>query len=256
MKIALTDMDIVWEDKETNKSRCIPMIREAAERGAELILFPEMTLTGFSMNVEKICDKENETISFFSEQAKTYQIAVGFGYVTKNENGRGQNHFCMADRFGNVIADYIKIHPFTYGGEKQYYEGGREIVSCSFGDAKCGLFVCYDLRFAEAFWQLPVDTDMIFIIANWPASRIHQWYALLKARAIEMQSYILGVNRVGTGDGLLYEKSSVAFAPDGTLVSVEEGERNRYVSLDLAARRDYVKEFPVRPDRRPDIYRA
>jgi predicted amidohydrolase len=69
-----------------------------------------------------------------------------------------------------------------------------------------------------------------------------------------MQCYILGVNRVGTGDGLLYEKSSVAFAPDGTSVPVEEGERNRYVSVDLTARRNYVKEFPVRPDRRPDVY--
>jgi predicted amidohydrolase len=166
----------------------------------------------------------------------------------------GQNRFCMTDCFGNVIADYIKIHPFTYGGEKKYYEGGRKILPFSFNGAECSAFICYDLRFAEVFWQLPVDTDIIFIIANWPKSRIEQWYALLKARAIEMQSYVVGVNRVGEGGGLIYEKSSAAFAPNGIRVPEKQGKINRYVSLDLAVRRNYVKEFPVRTDRRPDVY--
>lgn len=254
MKIAMTDMDIIWEDKVANKEQCLLMIAEAAEKKAELILFPEMTLIGFSMTVEKICDKADETIRFFSEQARRYHLAIGFGYVTVNVDGKGQNHFCIVDVEGKQIMDYIKIHPFTYGGEATCYEGGNRIVSFSIGDFTCGAFICYDLRFPEAFQQLPVDTDAIFIIANWPEVRLSHWYTLLQARAIEMQCYVVGVNRTGEGGGLIYSKSSAAFDADGCRLPEESGERNRYVIIDQTKRRAFAEKFPVRPDRRMEVY--
>lgn len=254
LKIAMTDMDIIWENKEANQKLCQSMMREAAERESDLILFPEMTLTGFSMDVERICDREEETVSFFSEQAEKYHLAAGFGYVDKDADGMGKNHFCLVDKEGTVQMDYIKIHPFTYGGEADYYRGGDRLASFHFGGWTAGAFICYDLRFAEAFAKLPLDTDVIFVIANWPEERLHHWYALLRARALEMQCYVVGVNRVGEGGGLQYAKSSAAFDADGNRVPEEKGERNRYILLDLAARRNYAKNFPVRKDRRPDLY--
>lgn len=257
MKVALTNMDIVCEDKEANKKQCLLLTKNAAEQQADFILFPEMTLSGFSLNVEKIADNEGETIAFFSDLSKKYNISIGFGYVTKPDE-KGRNHFVIIDKKGTVVMDFEKIHPFTYGGEADCYEGGNNLGYFEGEDGwKCAGFVCYDLRFPETFQKLP-DTDVIFIIANWPESRVNQWYSLLQARAIEMQSYVVGVNRIGEEKGVHYTKSSEAYDPKGHRIPVEiplnmdmdEDDTNTYVTLDKKARRCYVKKFPVRKDRR------
>lgn len=105
MKVAMTDMDIAWEDKEKNKSLCAAMVKEAAMYGADLILFPEMTLTGFSNDVPKIADKEQETLHFFTELAEEKRIAIGFGYVSMPDK-KGRNHLPSSMRmvlFGWII---------------------------------------------------------------------------------------------------------------------------------------------------------
>lgn len=255
MKVAMTDFDIIWEDKEANRKQCCHLIEEAAENGADCILFPEMTLTGFSMAVEKTQDKNQESVSFFTELAVKYKIAVGFGYVTVS-GGKGRNHFCFVDEQGKVLADYEKIHPFTYGGESNVYEGGNSICAFEWHGFICGVFICYDLRFPEVFQQLPAETDVVFLIANWPESRLEHWYALLKARAIEMQCYIVGVNRIGEGNGLRYAESSAAFSAEGKRLKEIRQKENRYVELDKNSRLEYVKNFPTRADRRPNVYTA
>ena len=135
------------------------------------------------------------------------------------------------------------------------YEGGDTICHTVVEGMTCGLFICYDLRFPEAFQRLPMDTDAVFVIANWPRERLPHWYALLRARAIEMQCYVAGINRIGSGGGLTYEKSSAVFSPDGILLPATDGKYNRYVELHRESRLSYIREFPTRRDRRPDIYR-
>lgn len=254
MKIALTDMDIVWENREANKEICKKMTEEASQKGADLILFPEMTLTGFSMNTEKICDKDGETIAFFSRLATENRIAAGFGYAAWGENQKAGNHFCIVGSGGEVISDYVKIHPFTHGGENEYFDGGEHLVSFMLEGMRCSSFVCYDLRFAEAFAKLPEDTDAVFVIANWPSERIFHWHTLLCARALETQCFVAGVNRIGSGGGVTYQKSSAAYGPDGMVLQEEKGKWNRYVVFDNEKRKEYVKGFPVRKDRRPLVY--
>lgn len=253
MIVAMTDMDIVWEDKDANRRQCVDLVREAGEHRADVILFPEMTLTGFSMNLDAVKDEGSESILFFAELARQYGMAVGFGYVAVR-GGKGRNHFCFVDAGGEVLADYEKIHPFTCGGEAEFYEGGDRICSFVWNGFRCGVFICYDLRFPEAFQQLPPDTDVVFVAANWPEGRLEHWYTLLKARAIEMQCYVVGVNRVGSGGGVRYVGSSVAFAADGSRLAEGAGDRNRYVELDRDRCLAYRKEFPTRPDRRPEVY--
>ncbi len=253
MRVALTQMDIAWEDKDSNRSKCVEMVREAAAEKADILLFPEMTLTGFSMNVPAIADRERETVQFFSGLAREYGIAVGFGYVT-SEAEKGRNHFCVVDREGETLEDYVKTHPFTYGGESDVYEGGSRICHFSLNGFLCGMSICYDLRFPECFQKLPMDTDAVFVIANWPESRIDHWYTLLKARAIELQTYLVGINRTGVGNGIRYVESSVAYDAAGQQVPFElplqGGLKNLYVDLDREARLDYVKRFPTRCDQR------
>ena len=254
MKLAMTDMDIVWEDKAANRAWCEKSMAEAAKKGADVILFPEMTLTGFSMDVEKIRDREGEDVRFFAGAAREYRLAVGFGYVSRTGE-KGRNHFCLLNRRGEVLADYEKIHPFTCGGEAAAYEGGDTICHTVVEGMTCGLFICYDLRFPEAFQRLPMDTDAVFVIANWPRERLPHWYALLRARAIEMQCYVAGINRIGSGGGLTYEKSSAVFSPDGILLPATAEKYNRYVEIHRESRLSYIREFSTRRDRRPDIYR-
>lgn len=255
MKVALTNMDIAWEDEEANKSQCVLLTKNAAKQQADLILFPEMTLSGFSLDVEKIADNEGKTIAFFSELSQKYNISIGFGYVTKPDE-KGRNHFVIIDKKGNVVMDFEKIHPFTYGGEADYYQGGNKLGYFEWEDGWKGAgFICYDLRFPETFQKLP-DTDVIFVIANWPESRVNQWYSLLQARAIEMQCYVVGVNRIGKEKGVYYTKSSEAYDPKGKQIPIEiplnmdDEDSNIYITLDKKARRCYVKKFPVRKDRR------
>ena len=171
MKLAMADLDMIWEEKETNKNQCRQMMEEAARRDADVILFPEMTLTGFSMDVERIQDRNKETVSFFTQLAREYELAAGFGYVTMRE-GKGRNHFCLVDAGGTCLEDYEKLHPFTYGGEAEVYEGGDRICHAVLAGLRCGMFICYDLRFPESFQKLPMDTDAVFVIANWPESRL------------------------------------------------------------------------------------
>ena len=255
IKIAMTDMDIVWEDKEANKKQCVAMVEEAAEQKAKMILFPEMTLTGFSLQVDVIRDTEGETVEFFSGLAREFSIAIGFGYVDKPDD-KGRNHFCVVDRSGVVRVDYEKIHPFSYGGEAVVYRGGDTIRHFRMGELVCGVAVCYDLRFPEMFQQMPIDTNVVVLIANWPESRIDHWYALLKARSIEMSCYVVGVNRTGTGGGLTYIESSAAFAPDGIRLPEGKGYLNRYVELNLDEKNPFVPVVSSRRDRRPDTYHA
>ena len=128
------------------------------------------------------------------------------------------------------------------------------VKSVIFPWMKC-MAVCYDLRFPEMFQQMPLDTNVIFLIANWPESRIRQWHSLLTARAIEMSSYVVGVNRTGEGDGIQYTKSSAAYAPDGSMISPDSKKWNDYVTLDFS-KEVFQKTIFSRSDRRPEIYQG
>ena len=118
MKAALCQFQIAFEEKEINLQRAEHMIASAAKAHAQIIFFPEMSFTGFSMNVPEIGESDGRTIQVIQEFARKYQIAVGFGWVKRNGE-KGENHFTVADASGTVLADYVKVHPFSYGGENK-----------------------------------------------------------------------------------------------------------------------------------------
>lgn len=266
MKIALTSMDIQWEDKSVNREKCEELIKRASDSGARLILFPEMTLTGFTMNIETCgeapaADVFSETTQFFLEKSREYDMAVGFGYITREEHAaKGKNHFAICDR-GKLLGDYEKIHPFSYGKEKLFYEGGNQLASVDIDGMKLGMFICYDLRFLEIFQKSSEENLVIAIIANWPKRRVGHWKCLLQARAIENQSVILGVNRKGSGDGLEYEESTMAFDCDGEQMAVETivtsyGDECLLCDVDTKEILEKRKEFPVKQDRKKQLYKS
>ena len=134
------------------------------------------------------------------------------------DDRRPHNSFVLAAPDGTVHR-YRKIHPFSYGGEEKYFRPGTDFVTVDIDGLRVSLFVCYDLRFADEFWQLARDTDVYLVPANWPAKRRLAWTTLLQARAIENQAYVVGVNRVGDGGGIAYCGDSRIVDPLGELLA-------------------------------------
>jgi predicted amidohydrolase len=146
---------------------------------------------------------------------------------------------------------YHKIHPFTFGGEDIHFRPGMDFVTVNVHGIRVTLFVCYDLRFADEFWRTAPDTDVYLVPGNWPASRREHWMALLRARAIENQTYVLGCNRVGTGGGLLYAGDSRIINPLGEVIAEAlDQETILYADISSEEVQRVRTTFPFMQDRR------
>lgn len=257
MKIALGQTNIIWEDKNKNIEKCKIMIEKASKNNCDIIVFPEMSLTGFTMNTEKMSEnfENSKTIKFFSEMSKKYNIYIGFGLSIK-ENEKSLNKFIVCDDKGNIICNYSKIHPFSFGMEKDYYMGGESVESFSLKGIKCSPLICYDLRFPEIFQICSKESLIIFVIANWPSERINHWDLLLKSRAIENQCFIAGVNRTGKDITLNYNGHSRIINPFGeSLTELTEEESLIIYDIEPKEAVEYRKSFKLKLDRREDIYK-
>ena len=258
MRVALGQIDMIWEDKKASVKKAESMIYEAAIKNADIIIFPEMSFTGFSMNLEKTGEKRgsSETVNKMCELAQKYDIAIGFGWASfpEKEEEKGKNLFSVADNKGNIIAEYEKIHPFTYGGESDVYEGGDRIASFPFKGHMISLFICYDLRFPEIFQAAAKKSDVMFVIANWPESRRIHWQTLLRARAIETQSYIVGVNCFGKHDGILYSGDSMAVDAIGNILGEISGVEGLIICEIDDRAWELREKFAITKDRKEDLY--
>jgi omega-amidase len=258
MRIALTQMDQKWEDKEGNLLTCEVLIHEAKNNGADLIVFPEMTLTGFSMNYPAVAEeKESKNLEKFKKLAKYNDIAIIFGLVIKNEKF-GTNSAIFLSREGEVLKTYNKIHPFSIAGEDENIKGGESLCIVENLNLRIGITICYDLRFPELYSALSQYCDLVVNIANWPAKRQDHWFSLIKARSIENQTYVAGINRIGVdGKSIEYKKSSVLVNPNGDVVSpLLENENFSIYEIDQNMVRKFRDSFSTVQDRRPNLYKS
>lgn len=257
MKIGLTQMDIVWEDKEANMAKVRKLIGQAAEKDVDMLVFPEMTLTGFTMNTELAGEEMlfSQTLRFFKDMSAEYDMALMFGFV-EDFGGEYYNKLMVAAG-GRIIYEYDKIHPFNYSEEGEHYIGGHEVKVAEYKDINFAGFVCYDLRFPEIFQAIADKVDVIYVIANWPKERILHFETLLRARAIENQCYIIGVNRIGKGNGIEYVESSMAFDPIGERLT-KAHSKSEIMVVDIEG--DVVSEirtkYPFRQDRQVELYKS
>jgi omega-amidase len=207
-----------WENKGANKEKLIKLLSDNIIKDSVLI-FPEMTLTGFTMKSNKFSeDLIGESFQFYSEIAAEKNIHVIGGLIEK-ENGSFYNTLVHINTAGELITSYRKIHPFSYSSENKYYTRGNKTVITEINNWKVGLAICYDLRFPELFRQYAKQrVELIIVIANWPDTRIEQWKTLLCARAIENQCYVAAVNRVGNDLKLHYNGCSCIYDPMGNEV--------------------------------------
>lgn len=253
MRVALAQTNIIWEDKIKNECKAIEYISQASCAGAEAIFFPEMSLTGFSMNTDLTAEKDKNTIHKFCDIAVQYNIAIGIGWA-KNTSELAENHYTIIGRSGEELSDYAKIHPFSYAGEDKFFSAGSEIVLFDLGNYRWSSFICYDLRFPEIFQIASRTAEAIVVPANWPKQREEHWKCLLEARAIENQCFILGVNCTGRINGVMYGGGSCVFSPNGDLLGKHEGgEGILIMDLDKDVK-ELREKFPVKKDRKRDLY--
>ncbi len=160
------------------------------------------------------------------------------------------NSFVFAGPDG-TIHRYRKIHSFTYGGEPKHFRAGDELTTFTIAGTRVTPLVCYDLRFADEFWQRATGTDVYIVTANWPAPRRLHWQLLLQARAIENLAYVVGCNRVGSGGGLDYAGDSRVVDPLGELLATAAGDETMLLAtIDPDRVADVRARFGFLDDRR------
>jgi predicted amidohydrolase len=244
--------DIVWERPDENFARLAPMIGRAAADGARLVVLTEMFATGFSMKTERVAeDLDGPSVQFLVEQARANGVWVCASLPERPDADEHPfNQLVVAGPDG-ATHRYAKIHPFTFGREHEHYSAGAHFLTVDIEDTRFSFFVCYDLRFADEFWALAPETDCYVLPANWPAARREHWMALLRARAIENQAYVVGVNRVGEGGRLSYAGDSMIVDPFGEVIA-RAGGTETIITADVDAQRVRAvrAEYPFLQDRR------
>lgn len=243
LKIEGLNFDILWKDKSINFDR---IDKELEDSTSDIILLPEMFSTGFYMKPEEIADREEETLSWMKTFSKKMNTAIaGSASVCENDQFFNRFYFVLPD---GTYHQYDKRHLFSFSGEDKKYTAGTERVIVNYKGWRILLQVCYDLRF-PVFSRNNGDYDAILYVANWPESRIDAWTTLLKARAIENQAYVFGLNRIGTdGNNLHYPESSYCFFPDGSNVS-ETSKNIISAELNMEKLNEFRQKFQFLNDR-------
>lgn len=214
LPVALGEYDTGWHSAAVSVQRIELLVARAAARGARLVVLPEMATTGFSMDTAQAVPIESEHVDALRCVARQHAIWLVAGVAIRESlplPGAAVNVALVIDPTGTITAIHRKQRLFAFAGEDRFYEPGHHATVVEIDGVRVALFICYDLRFPELFRAVAARTDAMVVIANWPAARRAHWDTLLAARAIENQCVVLGVNRTGLGDGILYDGGSQAF---------------------------------------------
>lgn len=254
MKALLVQFSIAWEDKDTNFDRVRQLLADAPDPGGyDLIVLPELFATGYSMNSGDIAETvSGPTETFLAELARTQGAAVIGGLALRGDgHGKPCNAAVAFSAEGGCLGRYAKTHPLSLAGEDQHYARGEEVLTFPIEDCIVSPSVCYDLRFPEVYRLAALaGTHLYVVIANWPEKRIRHWTALLRARAIENQAYVIGVNRCGEDPQMAYGGRSAVFDYLGECgAEAGTGPAAIEVELDFDGLLRWREEFPALRDR-------
>jgi predicted amidohydrolase len=252
MNVAAIQSDIAWESPQANFERLAPLIARAARAGAELVVLPEMFACGFSMNTASIREPaDGPTAGFLARMAAEHRLWICGSFPELGAGAERPHNTLLLAGPGGEAHRYHKIHPFSLAREHEHYQAGTEFLTVPIHGVRVTFFICYDLRFADEFWHTAQRTDAYVVVANWPERRREHWRTLLRARAIENQAYVVGVNRVGAGDGLEYAGDSAIIDPWGEiLIEARKDQTVLLGAIDAARVADARARLPFLPDRR------
>jgi omega-amidase len=259
MKIAVCQMNIIQGEKKENRTTVERMIKEAASNGAQLVALPEMWTSGydFSRLDEHKEPLEGPTYQFLSKLASEHKVWIIGGSFPVDFPDGVRNTSLTFDPAGNQRNIYSKVHLIGLMAEDQYLVSGTE----------CGLFdieghlaaveICYDIRFPELARTYALDgAKILFVPAEWPIQREDHWVTLLRARAIENQFYVVGVNMAGRNKNDVFNGRSMIIDPWGKVIAEAGSEPTiLYSDVDLNVVDSVREKMPVLKDRRPSVYK-
>ncbi|OFX50920.1 MAG: amidohydrolase [Bacteroidetes bacterium GWB2_41_8] len=248
LNIAIFQLDLVWENRSANRIKIDEWLQQI-DKNTEVVFLPEMFATGFSMNVSELAEPMNgETVNWMKKRCSEHQLAL-CGSLIIQENGNFYNRMLFVEPSGKT-SFYDKRHLFTMGNEESHFQAGTERLIVDYKGWRICPLICYDLRF-PVWARNRNEYDLLVYSANWPQARTEVWNTLLKARAIENQCYVVGVNRVGAdGQGIEYSGDSQVFCPKGKslLQSLPNLEKSLSASLSYSELIDFRYRFPVLND--------
>ena len=255
MRIALVSFEPEVESLQSSLKAAKKYLKVAKDYGASMCVFPESTFTSFcfpSYNKAEFFS-DSTSINFLKHEAADMGISVVFGLFIKNEfSTKVHNSVLIIDKSGDIILRYDKLHLFSPGKENQFNLSGDEVKVGVVDSIPFGISICYDLRFPEMYTAMSPFCKAILNLANWPSVRSHHWQTLLRARAIENQLFLIGVNRYGFDqEGTFFAGDSMIYDPLGELVYPEftSGAISIYsLNFDLVS--SVRNNFPVSNDRR------
>jgi predicted amidohydrolase len=254
LTVALGEYDTGWHNTELSLAAATRVATHAAAFGARVVVLPEMATTGFTMETDRAVTLDSRDVSLLRAMASRLGIWLIAGVALRETDADGtscaHNAALAIDPMGEIVAIHRKRRMFAFAGEDASYRAGTENTVVTIDGVRFGLFVCYELRFAELFAEVAADVDAMIVIANWPAPRRAHWDALLRARAIENQCAVIGVNRTGIAGGLTYDGGSAAFDAWGDRIEPAAPGGVRIVTIDAAKVKAVRERFPFLRDRR------
>jgi len=262
LTFSLIQTKLFWEDAAANRKMFEAKIDSIKER-TEVVVLPEMFSTGFSMQAEKLAETMNgETVTWMKRIAAEKRIILVGSLMIKEEEQYYNRLIWMLPNGG--YGCYDKRHLFAYGDESNHYNAGNKRLIASAKGWKINLQICYDLRFPVWARQSPalqqdgiaegeLEYDVLMYVANWPERRSLAWKALLQARAIENQSYVIGVNRVGDdGNNVYHSGDSMVIDPLGEILYHKKDEEDIFtITLDKKHLETIRTKFPFWKDADP-----
>jgi predicted amidohydrolase len=251
-------MKIAAGKPQVNRENAVRLIEEAALQQTDILVLPEMWTTAYELeNITKICDQEGmPTLDIISKKAKESSINIISGSFASLENGKVYNTAYAFDRKGNNIAKYQKIHLFKLMEEHKYMNAGEKHCVFEMDGVKCGIIICYDLRFPELTRKMALEgVQLLFVPAQWPAARLDHWTTLLKARAIENQMFVAAVNRAGEQLNDEFMGGSMLINPLGEIIAQSDyKEQIITAEIDLSMIKAVKAKMDILGDRVPHTY--
>lgn len=260
MRVSAIQMDMKFADPDVNFTRAEELIRKAAKHKPDTIVLPETWNTGFfpvDNRMELADDNGQRLKKLCSTLSKELDVNIVAGSIVNKKLSYLYNTSYTFNRKGECIAEYDKTHLFSYMHEDDYFKKGEKVTTFELDGVKCGIVICYDIRFLELVRTLALQgIKILFVVAQWPVPRINHWEVLNQARAIENQIFVVNVNSCGTAGETIYGGHSSIINPWGeTLVKADSKEAIITADVDLKIVDGIRNTINVYNDRRTELYK-
>ncbi|MCZ0755468.1 carbon-nitrogen family hydrolase [Anoxybacillus sp. J5B_2022] len=258
IKVACLQLDVAFGDPAENKRRVQRELEQVYQHQPDIVVLPELWTTGYDLpRLEKIADEDGtDAKTFISELAQLYNVNIVAGSVAKKAENGITNTMYVANRNGDIVGEYSKLHLFRLMDEHLYLQPGEETGFFTLDGTLCAGVICYDIRFPEWIRAHAIQgAEVLFVVAEWPLPRLHHWRTLLQARAIENQCYVIACNRAGKDPSNVFAGHSLIIDPWGNIIAeADEKPCSLIGEIDLSKVSKVRNQIPIFQDRRPEYY--